>query len=321
MLTPRTVHVAVAVIRSDPADKPSILISKRPEHVHQGGYWEFPGGKVEPGESVQDALARELYEELGIEVQQAPSSIEPLIQIYHDYGDKQVFLDVWWVNAFIGDAHGREGQAIRWVPVNKLQDYSFPAANHPIVTACQLPQRLALTPVSDSEIEVRRYLDSLLTLGLTTVILRQPHWEISRYKAFARSILDDYCPRGLALILHGDPDVFSDFPALPVHIPARIAFAKQSLPSGERWLSMSCHNPQELAQAQALGVDFVTLSPVCETSSHPEQAGMGWAQFSDWVRPCKVPVYALGGMTEEHLVKALEQGAQGIAGISAWVAR
>ena len=133
----KQLHVAVGVI-VDGAN--NILIALRPEDAHQGGLWEFPGGKVEQGESVKQALARELSEELGLQLE----SCRPLIEIQHDYSDKSVLLDVWWVEAFSGDclegSEGREGQPIKWVGAAALSDYSFPPANQAIITAVQ--QRL-----------------------------------------------------------------------------------------------------------------------------------------------------------------------------------
>ena len=124
----KTVHVAVGVIVN--ADN-HILIALRPTHVHQGGLWEFPGGKVEADETVQQALARELREELGVE----STEFRPLVEIRHDYEDKSVFLDVWWVDSFEGQATGLEGQEVRWVSADQLGSYAFPAANKPIVEA------------------------------------------------------------------------------------------------------------------------------------------------------------------------------------------
>ena len=119
------VHVAVGVIvRGD-----EILVSRRHKDAHQGDLWEFPGGKLEPGETVQQALARELYEELGLKV----SDFEALLKVEHDYGDKQVLLDVWLVRKFEGTASGRENQSIQWCPVSKLAELEFPAANVAIV--------------------------------------------------------------------------------------------------------------------------------------------------------------------------------------------
>jgi 8-oxo-dGTP diphosphatase len=121
------VHVAVGVIHRGGR----ILLSRRHADSHQGGLWEFPGGKVESGEQVTEALQRELEEELGIRVQ----FCEPLLEVRHDYGDKQVFLDVWWVSEFSGKEQGREGQPLSWVAPEQLQELEFPAANEPIVEA------------------------------------------------------------------------------------------------------------------------------------------------------------------------------------------
>lgn len=122
------VHVAVGVV-IDARDR--ILVAERPQHLHQGGLWEFPGGKVEVGELITDALRRELHEELAIEVLDA----EPLIEVEHDYGDKHVLLDVWRVTAYRGEPEGREGQRWRWVERGLLETLEFPAANIAIIEA------------------------------------------------------------------------------------------------------------------------------------------------------------------------------------------
>ena len=125
------VHVAVGVIFNSKQDQ--ILIAKRPKHLHQGGLWEFPGGKVSSGEAVEHALARELFEELGISDIQA----EPLMDILYDYTDKKVYLDIWIIHQFSGQAQGKEGQQCEWVNLQDLlssqSQYQFPAANQPIL--------------------------------------------------------------------------------------------------------------------------------------------------------------------------------------------
>jgi 8-oxo-dGTP diphosphatase len=120
------IHVVAAVIK-DKQD--NILISKRPDHVHLGGLWEFPGGKVDAGESARQALSRELEEELAIDVQGA----EPFLEVRHSYPDKSVFLDIWLVDQFAGEARGNEGQSIAWVQRAELANYDFPEGNKPIV--------------------------------------------------------------------------------------------------------------------------------------------------------------------------------------------
>lgn len=122
----KRVHVAVGII-FDTDNK--ILLAKRPQHLHQGGKWEFPGGKVEQGETTSEALIRELREEVALEV----ASTSPLMAISYDYPDKQVYLDIHTVKSFSGQAKGIEGQLIQWATIEELKDYDFPAANQPIV--------------------------------------------------------------------------------------------------------------------------------------------------------------------------------------------
>lgn len=126
----KVIHVAVGVVRREDG---KILIARRPDHVHMGGRWEFPGGKVEEGETVQQALARELREEVAIEVK----DLKPLTEIRHDYAEKTVLLDTWWVREFEGEASGQEGQQIAWVEVAELTNYQFPDANQEIIEAIQ----------------------------------------------------------------------------------------------------------------------------------------------------------------------------------------
>ena len=122
------VHVAVGVILD--ADR-NVLITRRAEHAHQGGLWEFPGGKVETGEMPLSALMRELHEELGIVIGRTSA----LLEVHHDYGDKTVLLDVHVVWDFSGEARGLEDQPLAWVTPQDLARYEFPAANMPIVAA------------------------------------------------------------------------------------------------------------------------------------------------------------------------------------------
>ncbi len=122
----KVVHVAVGVVQND---KNEYLISRRAAHQHQGNLWEFPGGKVELGETVQGALARELLEEVNIQVE----DLAPLTVVEHAYSDKRVRLDVWRVTVFSGQVNGNEGQECRWVPSHQLEAYPFPEANEAIL--------------------------------------------------------------------------------------------------------------------------------------------------------------------------------------------
>ncbi|NNG14053.1 MAG: 8-oxo-dGTP diphosphatase MutT, partial [Gammaproteobacteria bacterium] len=178
------VHVAAAVVVNSDNE---VLIAKRAVDAHQGGLWEFPGGKVEAGESVEQALARELLEETGIRVEYA----RPLIRVHHDYADKSVLLDVWRVEAFSGEAHGREGQPVKWVRPEQLADYAFPEANLPIIRAASLPDRYLITPEPD-ELEVfLQQLDDALVRGIKLIQFRakkpgEVAWQALAHEVIAR---------------------------------------------------------------------------------------------------------------------------------------
>jgi len=122
----KTIHVAVGIILND---RDQVLIAKRPNNLHQGGLWEFPGGKVEKDEDVFEALVREFREEVDLVINDA----DEFMKIHHDYGDKKVILDIWKSKNFTGVARGIEGQKIRWVAPKELQQFQFPDANRAIV--------------------------------------------------------------------------------------------------------------------------------------------------------------------------------------------
>jgi len=302
--------VVAAVIRDVAGN---ILIAERPRDKHQGGLWEFPGGKVEPGEASAVALARELEEELGI----VPRQARPLIRIAHDYPDKQVLLDVWLVTAFSGEAHGREGQPVRWVAPSALPQYAFPAANQPIVTAARLPERLLITPDVAEAPAILDWLEPRLQRGASLVLLRRPALGVEAYREQGAAVLR-LCRRYHAsLLLHGDPAGLQELDADGVHLPARqlMQLAERPAVAAGKWLSASVHDAAELARAGGLGLDFVTLSPVQATVSHPGAVGLGWPAFAALAGPAGLPVYALGGLGDADLEAAWAAGAQGVAGI------
>uniref|UniRef100_UPI0030D76DD9 8-oxo-dGTP diphosphatase MutT n=1 Tax=Halopseudomonas pelagia TaxID=553151 RepID=UPI0030D76DD9 len=181
----RRIHVMAAVIRR--ADG-CILIAKRPDAAHQGGLWEFPGGKLEAGEPRLAGLTRELSEELGIQV----TCAHPLIDIRHDYPDKSIRLDVWSVSVFTGVAHGAEGQQVRWVEPQELGQYAFPAANRPIVAAATLPRRYLITPDGTDAECLMAGLEIASGLGVRMVQLRQTGLSQLEYDRLAEALMDRF---------------------------------------------------------------------------------------------------------------------------------
>jgi len=303
-------HVAVGVIRGGDG---KILITERAKHVHQGGLWEFPGGKVESGESVQDALRRELLEEIGISVEASA----PLIKIKHDYGDRHVLLDVWNVTAFSGDAKPCEGQAMRWVVPDRLETFSFPAANRPIIKAARLPACYAILEGRSVE-EVLNNCQTILQGGVRLMQLRVKSLPVDDLQQVVAEVLGECRRQGATLLINSDLPVVG-VRADGIHLSSKGLLACEARPDGYAWVAASCHNLAELRHAEQLGVDFAVLAPVQTTATHPEAVPLGWAGLTALLEQVNLPVFALGGLAVDDVDKALAAGAQGLAGISAFL--
>ena len=303
------IHVVAAVIVNLAGE---VLLALRPKDKHQGGLWEFPGGKVEPDEEVLAALERELQEELGITVTQA----RPLIRVQHRYPDKAVLLDVWRVDGFEGVPHGCEGQAVEWVAPEALLQRAFPAANLPIVTAARLPECYLITPEPKDPSEFLQRLEAALSGGVRLVQLRAKSLDEAAYKILAREAVA-LCHRYDArLLLNGVPQWVDEVGADGVHLSSSRLLALSERPlAQDRWVAASCHNARELQHALSIGVDFAVLSPIKPTLSHPEATPLGWSQMQSMIDHLPMPVYALGGMSRSDLKDAFAYGAQGIAAI------
>jgi len=307
----RIVQVAAGVI-SDGQGR--ILITKRPDDVHQGGLWEFPGGKLERGESVEQALARELDEELGIRVTRS----RPLIRLSHDYGDRQIVLIIRRVLAYKGAPQGREGQALDWVSPDAMDPSRFPAADRPVISALRLPSRYLISgvkPVATTPFIARleQVLDGTRVGG---VQLRAPWLDDVQYAVLAERCAPICEKAGALLLLNRDPAVAMQLPGDGLHLTESRLSALTARPKGDhRLIGASCHDAASLARAGRLGLDYALLSPVCRTTSHPSAEPLGWRRFAELVAPASLPVYALGGVGEDALDAAWEHGAQGVAGI------
>jgi 8-oxo-dGTP diphosphatase len=312
------IHVVAAAVVND---RDEVLISLRPKHVHQGGLWEFPGGKLEANEGVVAGLQRELKEELGIHIDEA----RQLIRVHHDYPDKSVLLDVWLVKQFSGEPHGREGQQWRWVQRESLRDYAFPAANHPIINALQLPSVYLITPESRYvRDDFLSQLEYCLGQGVRLVQFRAKEVDETEYLSLACEVLVMCQRHGARLLLNVDHEKFIEhiveIGAHGAHLTSACLRQTTKRPLPENMLlAASCHSLDELKNAQDIGADFAVLSPVKATVSHPNSKPLGWQQFQSLVDEIAIPVYALGGMSLEDSARAYEYGGQGIAAIrSLW---
>lgn len=307
---PQPTLVAAAALFNE---KGQMLIARRPAGVDQSGLWELPGGKLAPYETGFQALRREIREELGIEVLKA----RPLIRIRHNYPNKTVMLDVWKVLNFTGEPWGKEGQPIRWVMVDDLVNYTFPAANKAIIKAVQLPEDYLITgDFSDSNDALAR-LNRALEQGIKLVQLRAHHLDAEAYRSLAQAFLEPCQKAGARLMLNAAPEMLNQVDADGIHLTAaRLAKYHQRPVAVDKWLAASCHDMDSIVQAENINTDFITLSPVLATPSHPEATPLSWHGFNILTDISRLPVYALGGMTLAQHDRVFGLGGQGLAGIS-----
>lgn len=312
MPAPReTIHVVAGVLRDA---RGRVLLTERPPGKSLAGMWEFPGGKVERGESARDALARELDEELGVAVQSA----RPLIQVPNG----RIVLDVWEVDAWTGTPTSREGQALAWIDADGIDPSTMPPADRPVVTALRLPDRYLVTPEptgAADDVLVSR-VERALERGVRLVQLRAKALPRAALATLARRLRETCHAHDARLLLNGDWALAEVLGLDGVHLPAAVAatLAQRPLPS-HRLVVVSCHDEAELVDAERIGADAVTLSPVRDTPSHPGTHPLGWARAAMLVARTPLPVYLLGGLGADDLAQARESGAQGIAAVRAFL--
>ncbi|GAC1632572.1 MAG: Nudix family hydrolase [Nevskia sp.] len=305
------IHVACGVLVRD--DGREVLIAQRPAGKLAAGKWEFPGGKIEAGETPLQALARELHEELGIEVREA----SPLLRFRHDYSDRCVLLDTWRVTGWEGELRAREGQAFSWLAAGRLASLDLLPTVAPIVRALRLPAHYVFTPPSAA---LDFLLDRLAELPHGALLrLRQPDLDDRRYAALARELLPACRNAGLGLMLDREPALVLQLGAAGWHATGTALARLEARPLDESFIiAASVHEVRQLAAAQGIGADCAVLGPVKATPTHPGNAGIGWPGFAAIRDAAALAVYAIGGVGPEDLAASRGQGAQGVAGISAY---
>lgn len=320
MPAPKRVDVAVGVmLREDGA----VLIGQRPAGKPYAGWWEFPGGKLEAGEPVADALARELHEELGVDVLEST----PWVVRGHVYPHATVRLWFRRVRRWHGEPRSREGQALAWRPADEI-------GVAPLLPASIAPIRwLGLPPLyrisCAAELGVQAFeralaqgLDAVESAGTRVPLLLQlrepdlPPVEFERLFARLRALRER---RPLLRILVSSRHPVSFASAVDgLHLTSRDLAAARERPR-VRWVGASCHETAELARADALGCDFATMGPVRPTASHPGAPTLGFDGLAQRIAATPLPVYALGGMVAGDLAAAEAAGAHGVASMrAAW---
>ena len=301
------------------ADGQEFLLALRPEGKVYAGYWEFPGGKVEPGESVREALIRELQEELGITV----TACSPWLTRQFTYPHATVRLHFWRVTAWdgeIGITAPLEHAAVNWEKCGKSASVApILPANGPILKALSLPTTMAITmaETEGTEVQVER-LEAALSNGLRLIQIRDKNWPSAQRLWFAEVVtrLVHNHPNALVLV-NDDAHIARCVGADGLHLSSASLIECTQRPDFE-WIGASCHNALELAKAVELGCDYALLGPVLPTLTHPEASAMGWAEFTRLITDCPIPVFALGGMQGDMMLEAQQNGAHGIAMMRGW---
>lgn len=316
------VQVAVGILLRNFPECPQVLMAKRSEGQHYAGYWEFPGGKVEADEHPDQALTRELKEELAIQVDTAYPWGGPH---HFVYPHARVRLFFYRITQWQGEVQGAEGQCIQWFDLADLPEDTILPANRPLL-------RFLRAPVTHLVTDIARYGQNT-TLERLNAWLNQPTpfsiqvrdktLSPEERKAWGQQILTQVKARrtDCPVLWNGDPETAAHLGFDGVHCPQTIwtdpAFKWPDTLPESFWKSAACHTPEHLKQLEHLNFDSATYSPVYPTTTHPDAPHLGWAAFQSGIECCSRPIYALGGLSSKHTSTALEHGAHGIALCSA----
>ena len=295
--------VAAAVI-----ERPGeFLLAQRPDGKAYAGYWEFPGGKIEPGEAPRAALARELKEELGIEV----TAATPWITRIYAYTHATVRLHFFRVSAWQGEPQPLEDQAIRWQKVGSPDVEPMLPANAPVLAALDLPAVMVISDATRMGIDDWVAALAERAIGERMLVqVREKGMERQKLQHLISRALARAEPFGSRFVVNSDCGAFPQCSG--IHLTARALVASPARPAGVL-VGASCHDEREVAHAARIGVDYVVVGPVKATASHPGAAPLGWERFAALVRDQPMPAYAVGGLARADLEEAKVRGAHGVA--------
>lgn len=302
----KVVDVAAAVLLRHDG---SFLLAQRPSRTVYAGYWEFPGGKVEPGETPAQALVREVREEIGVHITQA----DPWISQTFVYPHATVRLHFFRVRTWTGEMHGHEGQALAWQQPGCVDVEPLLPANAPVLRALTLPAEYAIS--NASEVGETKFLEALerrLSQGLKLLQLREKTMRAEDFSRLAGHAIEMAHRAGARVIVNASIENAHLLQADGVQLSAQELLRTNARPDFE-WVGASVHNVEELRRAESLGADFAVLGAVKRTPTHPEGNVLGWEGFLRIAAGAEIPVYAIGGMQPIHMDEAWRHGAQGLA--------
>lgn len=308
----KIVEVAAAVILG--ADG-AFLLGRRPAGSIYAGYWEFPGGKIETGETPRQALARELHEELGIVVEKA----YPWIVREFAYEHAHVRLHFFRVVSWSGELRDLQHDALAWQGAGSAGVTPMLPANEPVLAALRLPDFYAISQAAeigpDAQLAV---LARKLEQGLRLVQLREPLLPEAQRVTFVVAAVKLCHQFAARVLINSDAELARQAGADGIHLSAARLMTLESRPEFPL-VAASTHDSLQLAQAARLDLDFVVLGPLRETASHPGRPGIGWQALAELIAGTPLPVYGLGGLTRADMQTAWQAGAHGIAAIrAAW---
>lgn len=312
----RIVEVAAAILLRQGEAGTEYLLAQRPVGKVYAGYWEFPGGKVEPGETVHAALVREIQEELGVTIDRA----WPWLCCEYSYPHAKVRLKFFRATSWHGTIKPIEHSGFAWVRIGDQAPVEpVLPANGPILRALTLPSTYAISNAAENGIEVElARLQAALDKGLRLIQIRDKTLPSGERLRFAQAVIAKAAAHPDALVLVSDDESLArTVGAHGLHLSSTRLLQLTQRPTFE-WVAASCHSAEELAHAVSIGIDFAVLGSVLPTASHPGQPGIGWPQFSSLIERAPIPVFALGGMQSAIQETAMNAGAHGIALMRAW---
>ena len=300
----RFTEVAAAVIERPDG---TFLLAQRPAGKPYPGYWEFPGGKIEAGEDARAALARELREELGIELREAT----PWITRVYAYTHATVRLHFFKVTAWDGEPQRLEDQDITWQRVDAPDVEPMLPANAPVLAALALPAVMIVSNAAGMGIEA--WIRKLAELAIDEKVLvqvREKTLNAQQVQHVLSRALVRSEPFGSRIVVNSDCGAYPQCDG--VHLTSQALMQSASRPAGAL-VGASCHDAHELDHAEKIGVDYAVVGAVKATASHPGVAPMGWDGFAALARDRPMPIYAIGGLTRADLGEARRRGAHGVA--------
>lgn len=308
----KKVEVAAAVIERPDG---TFLLGRRPPNGIYSGWWEFPGGKVEAGETPYQAMVRELNEELGIHVEAA----YPWVMREHTYEHAHVRLHFFRVTQWSGELRDLQHDLLSWQVADNVTVSPMLPANAPILAGLRLPLHYGITHAGDIGVVAQlEKLERALSFGLRLVQLREPKLSPEQRRLFVKEAVAMCHAHGARALVNGDVELARWARADGVHFSAAQLLSLNERP-GFELVAASCHSSAELQHATVLAFDFVAIGAVQSTLSHPGQPALGWPCFASIVKDAALPVYALGGLSSADMETARRNGAHGIAAIrSSW---